>query len=80
MSSPSEDVGIDDVKITSQSTLSTTVKKFYGGQQMLMSQNVTTTTDIDIVPGTITIGATTTDGQVGFVTAGHVLKPTNLSS
>ncbi len=74
MSSTSEDVGIDDVKITSQSTLSTTVKKFYGGQQIIKSQIITTDTALDFSNGTITIGATKTNGQIGFVTAGHVLE------
>ena len=71
MSSPSEDVGIDDVKITSQITSSTTVKKFYGGQEIINDQ-ITSRDEIDVNPGSITIGATKTNGQVGLVTSGHV--------
>ncbi len=55
-----------------------TVKEFYGGQQIIMSQNTTAAQSGHIEPqldsGTITIGVTKTNGQIGFVTAGHVVE------
>ncbi len=73
MSSSSEDVGIDDVKVIS-TTIVPTVREFYGGDLVQLRQIASTSPDPNIANGTITIGATKTNGDIGFVTAGHQLQ------
>ncbi len=72
MSSSSEEVGIDDVEISAISQ--NMPMMFYGGDLMQLKQFDNGTSTPHNGNGTITIGATKTNGDVGFVTAGHNLQ------
>ena len=73
MNSAGEEVGIDDVKIISTSA-TPIVREFYGGDLVQLRQIAEIGGNVDMINGTITIGATKTNGNVGFVTAGHNLQ------
>ncbi len=48
------------------------VTEFYGGQEIITKLIIPNNPVPQHEPGTITIGATKTNGQIGFVTAGHI--------